>query len=230
MAFNSDKYQLFHHALIVSPEYLGLAGKDRKACSEFIDLTTKLNKKSPPDPKDVEAAYAAAIEEAQQLIAEGVLTVELPDEEREDTDQADAAASTTPVSHEKYEVHPTAAIFPMMSNEALDELAADIKEHGLRDPVVMHQGRVIDGRNRLEGCHRAGVEPTFNGWTGTGSVVAWILSVNLHRRHLSDQQRAMLAARVAQELAAETKERSARNLSKSGTPVERPGSRPERRR
>ena len=61
----------------------------------------------------------------------------------------------------------------------------------------MHEGKVIDGRNRLEGCHRAGVEPTFTEWTGTGSVVASILSVNLHRRHLSDQQRAMLAARVA---------------------------------
>ena len=108
----------------------------------------------------------------------------------------------------------------MMPDSALDELAAHIKEHGLRDPVVRHDGKVIDGRNRLEACHRAGVEPTFTEWTGTGSVVAWILSVNLHRRHLSDQQRAMLAARVAQELAAETKERSARNLSKSGTPVD----------
>ena len=52
MASINDKYRQFHHALIVSPEYLGLAGKDRKACSEFVDLATKLNKKSPPDPED----------------------------------------------------------------------------------------------------------------------------------------------------------------------------------
>ena len=106
----------------------------------------------------------------------------------------------------------------MMSNEALNELANDIKEHGLRDPIVMHQGRVIDGRNRLEGCHRAGVEPTFNEWTGTGSVVAWILSVNLHRPTPQRPTKGNARARVAQELAAETKERSARNSVNLGPP------------
>ena len=107
-----------------------------------------------------------------------------------------------------------------MSNEALDELATDIKQYGLRDPIVMHEGRVIDGRNRLEGCHRAGVEPTSKEWSGTGSVVAWIISVNVHRRHLTDQRRAMIAARVAQELATEAKARSAQNLRNSGDPVD----------
>ena len=204
----------------MSPEYLGIAGKNRKACSEFIELATDLHKKSPPDPDDVEAAYIAAVDEARKLIAKGLLSVELPDDNQKDDGKTNTAASATQVSHQKYEIHPTAAIFPMMPNEALDELAADIKQHGLRDPIVMLQDRVIDGRNRLEGCHRAGVEPTFTEWTGTGSVVAWILSVNLHRRHLSDQQRAMLAARVAQELAAEAKERSARNLCKMSNPLD----------
>jgi ParB-like nuclease domain len=128
--------------------------------------------------------------------------------------------STTPIMTKKYEIHSTAATFPMMTDEYLDELAADIKEHGLRDPIVLHEGKIIDGRNRLEGCHRAGVEPTFTEWAGSGSVISWIISVNLHRRHLTDQQRAMLSASVAQELAVEAKERSSRNLRNSGDPLE----------
>jgi ParB-like chromosome segregation protein Spo0J len=220
MASINDKYRQFRYALVQSPEYMGLANKDRQACMEYVDLATKLDKKSPPDPEKLEAAYVAAIDEARKLVTEGLLTVELPDEKKEDTSKSDAEANTAPTSHHKYEIHPTAAIFPLMSDEALDELAADIKEHGLRDPVVMHDGTVIDGRNRLEACHRAGVEPTFTEWTGSGSVVTWILSVNLHRRHLTNQQRAMIAGKVAHELAAEAKSRSAQNLRKSGDPVE----------
>jgi len=52
-----------------------------------------------------------------------------------------------------------------------------------------------DGRNRLEACHRAGVEPHF--WTFDGDdPVAFILSVNVHRRHLSKGQRAMAVAKA----------------------------------
>jgi hypothetical protein len=120
----------------------------------------------------------------------------------------------------KYEIHPTAAIFPMMADSALNELAADIKEHGLRDPIVMYEGKVLDGRNRLEACHRAGVDPTFIEWEGTGSVVSWIVSVNLHRRHLTYQQRAMIAAKVAIGLTVEGKKRRARNLRNSVGPLE----------
>ena len=199
---------------------MGIANKDRKVCKEFVNLATKLDKKSPPDPDDVEVAYVAAINEAQMLVTHGLLTVELPDEKWKEASKTDRQVSAIPASHQKYEIHPTAAIFPLMSDAALDELAADIKEHGLRDSVVMHNRRVIDGRNRLEACDRAGVEPTFTDWTGSGSVVTWILSVNLHRRHFSDQQRAMIAARVAQELAIEAKDRSEQNLRKSGDPVE----------
>ena len=80
------------------------------------------------------AAYLAAVDEARTLVTQGLLTVELPDEKPKDGSKTDTEASTTPVSHQKKEIHPTAAIFRMMSNEALNELANDIKEHGLRIP------------------------------------------------------------------------------------------------
>lgn len=58
--------------------------------------------------------------------------------------------------------HPYADEFPMASTEELDELAASIATVGLIHPIVLTpQGLVLDGRNRLAACEKAGVEPTF---------------------------------------------------------------------
>jgi ParB-like chromosome segregation protein Spo0J len=86
-----------------------------------------------------------------------------------------------------------------MKGPAFDELVADIGEHGLREPIVLHpDGSILDGRNRYAACQLAGVEPRTVLWTGApGTEVAFVLSANLHRRHLSESQRAMVAAKIA---------------------------------
>ena len=64
-------------------------------------------------------------------------------------------------------VHPVAEMFPMMTEEELDELAEDIKQNGLLNPIIKDKDDVlIDGRNRLEACKRAGVEPVFETLNG----------------------------------------------------------------
>ena len=55
--------------------------------------------------------------------------------------------------------HDAANLFPLMDEPALAELADDIVEHGLREPIWRHRdGRIIDGRNRWLACANAGVE------------------------------------------------------------------------
>ncbi len=94
-------------------------------------------------------------------------------------------------------VHPVAEMFPMMTEEELDELAADIKENGLLNPIIKdNDGILIDGRNRLEACKRAGVLPTFETLNGIDPIV-FIMSSNDKRRHMTKGQRAMIAAKVA---------------------------------
>ncbi len=94
------------------------------------------------------------------------------------------------------EVHPAAHLFPMLPDAALADLAADIAANGLREPIVLWEGQVIDGRNRMTACQRAGVPPTFTTLLHCPDPVAYVLSANLHRRHLTESQRSVLAARV----------------------------------
>src|SRR3954463_16573273 len=96
----------------------------------------------------------------------------------------------------QFDVHPAAAVFPMMSEDELNELAADIEAHGLLHPIVLdYDGEVlIDGRNRLEACYRAGVEPQFRRLNGEDDHLAFIASANLNRRHMTKSQQAIARA------------------------------------
>jgi len=96
-----------------------------------------------------------------------------------------------------YSIHPAAEIFPPMSDDEFQRLVADIRDHGQRDPIVVHQSAVIDGRNRFLACQRLGIEPKAIEWDGAGTIEAFVVSKNLHRRHLNESQRAMIAAKLA---------------------------------
>ena len=92
--------------------------------------------------------------------------------------------------------HPIADLFPMLAEDELKELAADIAERGLLQPVVLDgEGRILDGRNRVAACELAGVEPQFTTYDGDDPD-GYALSVNIQRRNLTKGQTAMVAARA----------------------------------
>ena len=95
------------------------------------------------------------------------------------------------------EIHPAAEIFPMLSTSKIGDLADDIASNGLRAPIVLFEGKLLDGRNRLAACAIAGVDPEFIDYDGVDPV-GFVTSLNLHRRHLSSSQRAMIAAKLAE--------------------------------
>lgn len=96
----------------------------------------------------------------------------------------------------EYTIHPAAAVFPMMTDQGLDVLAADIKANGLKQPIVRMGDVILDGRNRLEACTRANVVPTYQE-IETQNPLAYVISANIHRRHLTTTQRAAIAAELA---------------------------------
>jgi hypothetical protein len=78
-----------------------------------------------------------------------------------------------------YPVHPAADLFPMMSDDELDELGKDIKANGIRAPIALWcdgempfdrkptseiRGTVyvLDGRNRLDAMEKVGLKTFCN--------------------------------------------------------------------
>ena len=92
--------------------------------------------------------------------------------------------------------HPFADVLPLLEGEAFDSLVADIRANGLLEPITIHEGLILDGRNRYRACEAAGIEPKFLEFDGDDPL-GFVLSLNVHRRHLSESQRGMVVAKLA---------------------------------
>ncbi len=108
------------------------------------------------------------------------------------TEIAEAPASQV------YEAHEIAKILPLMDSEELSKLIADIAARGLIYDIILFEGKILDGRHRYMACVQAGVTPRFDTFEGDyDDAIAHVTSTNVLRRQLSDSQRSMVAARLA---------------------------------
>lgn len=95
-----------------------------------------------------------------------------------------------------YEFHPLANIFPLIEGQAFTELVSDIRANGVREPIWMYENQILDGRNRYRAAKEAGIGCEIRAYVGADPV-AFVVSLNLHRRHLTESQRGMVAAKLA---------------------------------
>lgn len=96
----------------------------------------------------------------------------------------------------QYQYHQLANIFPLIEGREFDELVTDIRAHGVREPIWLLDGEILDGRNRYRAAAEAGVECPTREYTGDNPA-DFVVSLNLKRRHLNEGQRAMVAAKLA---------------------------------
>ena len=119
---------------------------------------------------------------------------------------------------DQIKVHPAADLFPMMSPDELKALGEDIEQHGLRTDIAVwqeasgHPWFLLDGRNRLDAAETVGLPVMFIKKAGDVAVKVgnhtnavdditsidpyeWVISANVHRRHLTpEQKREVIAA------------------------------------
>jgi hypothetical protein len=91
-----------------------------------------------------------------------------------------------------YEFHEVANIFPLIEGKEFSDLVEDVKKNGLYESIWLHEGKIIDGRNRYRACLQAGVEPRFKNWDEKGTLVDFVMSENMARRHLDEAQRVIV--------------------------------------
>lgn len=126
----------------------------------------------------------------------------------------------------KYKPHPAANLFPMMGRVELEELKADIEANGIEVDGMLFDGMILDGRNRARACEELGIEmewmeidieahPDFD-------PLQYVMSHNLHRRHLTTTQRAMVAAKIKPVYEKQAKDRQLSKLKQSTVPVNLP--------
>jgi hypothetical protein len=128
--------------------------------------------------------------------------------------------------------HPLADIFPLMEGAEFDALVADIKANGLREKIDLYEGKIVDGRNRYLALQRLEIDPSADSskyfrkalyaHTTSGEIApheqnnddrvrAYVISKNIHRRHLTPEQKRDLIARVLKA----TPEKSNRQIAKA---------------
>jgi len=94
--------------------------------------------------------------------------------------------------------HSIAAVFPVMEAEELERLADDIQANGLREPVTLFEGKILDGRNRANACLMRGIALQTREFCGSRwEALAFVWSENRMRRHLTSSQAGMGEAKRA---------------------------------
>lgn len=84
-----------------------------------------------------------------------------------------------------------------MSEEEHTALVADLKENGMRIPLVLFEGKILDGRARYRAAQIAEVEIKHEEFTGDEQAARnLVMSANLHRRTLTPMQKALAVAEL----------------------------------
>ena len=121
------------------------------------------------------------------------------------------------------DIHPAANALPNMQADEFESLKADIKQHGLKCPVEVLDGQILDGRHRWLACEELGIEclvvdADLNGQ----SPPEYVWSLNGERRHITASQLAAVAVELLPELKREAKERQrVRKGNQAGATVEK---------
>lgn len=116
--------------------------------------------------------------------------------------------------HEKVLIHPLANLFPAMGESEFAAFVEDIKANGVREPVWIYEGRIIDGRHRFVAATENNILCPEREYEGSDPL-GFVLSLNLSRRHLNESQRAMVAAKIANLKHGQKKSDSENSLSQA---------------
>lgn len=95
----------------------------------------------------------------------------------------------------KYTSHAAAKAFPLLDAKDYELLKEDIRVNGVRNPIIVMGGEILDGRNRYAACEDLKIDPPIEEYRGSDAI-GLIISQNILRRHLTDDQRVAIVAKL----------------------------------
>lgn len=189
-------------------------------------ISTKLNEASDDTPAGLGAlAKPDAPDAAIQEMASPTGSSPDPDQTEEEIPAQDsphpapgaqADFRPEPESTQDIAYHPLANAFPLIEGDEFEAFCEDIATNGQREPIVMFEGKILDGRNRYRALSSQGIVPQFVEYKGD-SPLEFVLSMNMYRRQLTVAQRSIIAAEIV------CREASPDNQSEGGNEHLRPG-------
>ena len=96
-------------------------------------------------------------------------------------------------NNQTMELHPLCTYFPRMSDDEFNSLKDNIQDNGQTHPIYILDGMILDGGNRYRALCELGIDPVMIEYTGSNPT-QFILSSNLHRRHLTQGQSAAIVS------------------------------------
>ena len=112
------------------------------------------------------------------------------------------------------EIHHLAFLIPVMKDSDRERLKEDIRLNGVHEALWLYEGKILEGRTRYGICLEIGVKPKFKPFKGPGSARSFVMSMNIHRRHLSSSQ---IAAFGVEELLPEFEKEAKGRMLNGGT-------------
>jgi hypothetical protein len=120
-----------------------------------------------------------------------------------------------PQPHE-YSFHPLSEMFPLIEGEDFNALVEDIGQRGLLNPIILYRGKILDGRNRYLAAKEAKYpfcDRDFKDLADGVDPEAFVISVNMKRRHLSTKQKREFIAKLIEGKPAGTSDREIARLA-----------------
>jgi hypothetical protein len=98
----------------------------------------------------------------------------------------------TPTPIYEYEFHSLAELFPLIEGSEFDALTADVRQNGIIVPIILHGGKILDGRNRYRAAKACGHTFTARDFRDLAPGLdpkAFVISANIARRQLTSKQK-----------------------------------------
>src|SRR5271157_775799 len=169
-----------------------MTNKEEKEIEDWFDnLKTEQDHKNLPVDGNISYNSLKKTEEVRQNLPPGGNIFYNSLKKTEELRKNSHTDVTISQSKEKYEFHELANLFPLLENDKLKELVDGIKENGQLLPIVIFEGKILDGRNRYNACKLLGIEPLYEN-IETKDPLGYVLELNLKRRHLNESQRAVI--------------------------------------